>query len=135
MNIIGIHILTQILLALLTFIALHSLRKIFICRMCFPLWCVLCKLSIYTLSYQWITLWWAIFELEYQPLLFIYSNSKFKVTCKNTKTLIQKRNFLKFVTLHLPVCFSHKNIIIKLPPWVLVPLWIKPSDILQDGSF
>ena len=50
------------------------------------LWCeLLCKISIYTFkSDQRIKIWWAKFELECLLLIFTYSNSKFKVTCKNT---------------------------------------------------
>ena len=49
------------------------------------LWCEpLCKPSIYTLeSNQWITMWWAKFELEFLILIFIFSNQKFNVTFKN----------------------------------------------------
>ena len=48
---------------------------------------LLCKLSIYTLkSDQWLTIWWAKFELECLLLIFIYFHSEFKVSCK-TETL------------------------------------------------
>ena len=46
-------------------------------------WGLSCKLSIGTLKNdQWITNWWAKFKLECPLLKTIYSNSKFKVTCK-----------------------------------------------------
>ena len=49
------------------------------------LWCkLLCKLLIYTLkSDQWITIRLTKFELECLLLIFIHSNSKLKVACKN----------------------------------------------------
>ena len=61
---------------------------------------------------------WAKFELQCQLLIFIYSNSKFKVTCK-TRTLnadtsghIPKRDRLKSLTLHSPFClFMNKKIL------------------------
>ena len=60
----------------------------------------------------------AKFELECRLLILIYSNPKFKVTCKNTgfecsnegmSRLILQRNHLNFVALHLP--FYEKNIL------------------------
>ena len=88
-------------------------------------WDLLCKCLIYTLkSDQWITIWWAKFELECLLLIFIYFNSKFKVTCKNgdfklnagTSEHIPKKICLKFLTLHLPFClFPHQNIFTWLP--------------------
>ena len=51
-------------------------------------WKLLCKCSIYTLkSDQWITIWWAKFELECLLLVSIYFNSTFKVTCKNGENI------------------------------------------------
>ena len=109
-------------------------------------WCeLLYKRSIYTLkSYQWITIWWARFELECLVLIFIYFNSKFKVTCKNgdfecryirthSEEKTSKISNIAFVILP----FSHQNVLTKLPSWVLWNLFLlmKPPDALQNGSF
>ena len=69
----------------------------------------ICGLSIYTLrSDQWITMWWAKFELE---CLLLYSftsmKNKFKVTCKNgdfecQHIRTQKRQRIQ--ALHSPYC-------------------------------
>ena len=60
-----VDILTQIWLTLLTFIALPILRKISISRMISLSFELLCKISMYTLSYLWITIPWAKFKLEW----------------------------------------------------------------------
>ena len=74
----------------------------------------------------------------------IYSNSKFKVTSKNTdyKCLYirthTKEKPSKFLTLGPTVAiFSHHEILINLPSWVLWSLLfvMKLSDALQNGSF
>ena len=89
-----------ILLTLLSFIALTVLRKVLIC-----------KLSIYTLkSDQWITVWWAKFELECL-LLFIENLKKRRLSMsvhqnsfrrgKNTSTIPN----ITFTILH----FAHQN--------------------------
>ena len=105
---------------------------------------LLCKLSIYTLkSDQWKTIWWAKIELECLPLIFIYSNSKFKVTCKNAdfecryfRTHTEEKpseNFKHYIRLF--AFFSWKTST-KLPSWVLwrLPLLTKASYVLQNGS-
>ena len=48
--------------------------------------------------------------------MIIYSNSKFKVTCKNAGTLglIPNNNRLKFITLHSPFCLFIGGKILKL---------------------
>ena len=77
------------MLTLLTFIALLILRKVSICRGWFLFGvCLLNNCSVYTMksnqwSDQWITIWWAKFELKCLLLIFIYFNSKFKVSCKS----------------------------------------------------
>ena len=78
------------------------------------LWCeLLCELSMYTLrSDQLITKWWAKFELECLLLIFIYSNSKFKLKSlaetrtlnASTSDLIPKKNGRKLATLHSLFC-------------------------------
>ena len=90
----------------------------------FSLWCeLLCKHSIYTLkSDQWIKIWRVKFELECLILIFIYSNSKFKVTSKNadfecrrirthTEEKPSKISNIKFAILP----YSYKNTSTKLP--------------------
>ena len=81
---------------------------------------------MYTLkSDQWITIWWAKFELKCLLLLFIYSNSKFKVACKTAdfeyryiwthtegKKKLSKISNITFAILP----FSHKNKLTKLQP-------------------
>ena len=90
------------------------------------LWCELfCKLSIHTVkSDQWIEKWWATFELECLLLISIYSNSKFKVTCKKnadfefrfirtrTEEISSKISNITFAILP----FSCKNTLIVLAP-------------------
>lgn len=110
------------------------------------LWCVLLrKRPIYTSkSDRWIPLWWAKFELECLLIIFIYFNSKFKVTCKNEdfecrciKTHFEEKS-LKFVLFQSPFCFfSHQNSLTNLPSWVVWSLLcvIKPSNAFQNGSF
>ena len=92
------------------------------------LWCeLLCKLSIYTLkSDQWITIWWAKYELECLLLIFIYSNSKFKVTWKNMdvkcryiRTHSEEKPCKIFSITFVILPFNHQNTLIKLPSWVL----------------
>ena len=58
---------------------------------------ILCKLSIYTpTSGQWITIWWAKFELEGIILIFIYFNSEFKVRRKTkTKNVDFERRYIR----------------------------------------
>ena len=84
------------------------------------------------------------FELECLLLIFFYSNSKFKVTCKNadfeswymrthTEEKPSKISYITFVSLP----FSHKNALTKLPSYALWSLLLltKPSNALQNGSF
>ena len=110
------------------------------------LWCVLLrKRPIYTSkSDRWIPLWWAKFELECLLMIFIYFNSKFKVTCKNEdfecqciKTHFEKKvsNLYSF-SRHFAF-FSHQNSLTNLPSWVVWSLLcvIKPSNAFQNGSF
>ena len=82
---IVVNILTHILRTLLTFI-LPNFAKSINFSWLVSLWCeLLYKRSIYTLKTdKWITIWWAKFELKCLLLIFIYFNSKFKVTCKNS---------------------------------------------------
>ena len=92
------------------------------------LWCVLIhKLPIYMSKSDWYTpLWWAKFDLEYLLTIFIYFNSKFKVTCKNEdfecrciKTHFEEKS-LKFVLFQSPFCFiSCQNSLPNLPSWVV----------------
>ena len=109
------------------------------------LWCLLCKCSIYTLkSDQWITIWWAKFELECLLMISIYFNSIFKVTCKNGDFECQyirthseeKSSEISNITFAI-LPFSHQNILTKLPSWVLwsLLLLVKISDALQNSSF
>ena len=77
-------------------------------------------------------------------LIFIYSNSKFKVTCKNTDFefwyirthTVEKSSKISNITFSI-LPFSYKNTLTKLPSWVLWSLLLltKPSDVLQNGSF
>ena len=83
---------------------------------------LLCKLSIYTLkSDEWITIWWSKFELECLLLIFTYSNSQFKVTCKNADSeyryseFIQKKTLSKFSHITFAILsFSNKNALIAI---------------------
>ena len=140
-------ILTQILLTLLTVIALTNFAKSINLSWMVSLWfvwCELCKCSIYTLKNdQWITTWWANFELECLLLIFIYFNSKFKVTCKNGDFKCQctrthsKETMSKISNITFPILpFSHQNTSTKLPSLILrsLLLLMKPSDTLQTHS-
>ena len=135
--------LTHILVTLLTFIALLSLRKVFVVDILSLVW-VIFYLSIYTLkSDQWITTCMVSnFELESILLIFININSKFKVTCKTatlnasrpTSELIPKKK--KILTLHsFFLHFSYQNILTQLPSCALLNIFLlmKPSNMLQDG--
>ena len=98
---------------------------------------LLYKYSIYTFKRdQWITIWWAKFELECLLLIFIYFNSKFKVTCKNRdfeyryiRTPSKEKMFKIFNKTFAILPFSHHKTLTKLPSWVLwrLPLLMKPS--------
>ena len=78
---------------------------------------LLYKCSIYTLkSDQWITIWWAKFELECLLLIFIYFNPKFKVTCKNgnfecryIKTHSKEKTSKIYNNTFAILPFSHQN--------------------------
>ena len=87
------------------------------------IWCeLLCKLSIYTFkSDQWMTIWWEKMWVKCLLLIFTYSNSKFKVTCKmrtlnaGTSELIPKKNCSKISNITFTILpFSHKNTLTKL---------------------
>ena len=63
-------------------------------------------------SDQWITTWWAKFELECLLLIFIYFNLKFKVICKTRhfewryiRTHIEEKTST-ILTLHSPFCIK-----------------------------
>ena len=119
-------------------------------------WCELsCTRSICTLkSDQWISIYWAKFELECLLLVFIYSNSKLKSLAKTrtlnagTSELIPKKKekvkleleietCIKFQTLHSPFYLFLIKLFTKLPFWLLWSLLflMKPSDALQNGLF
>ena len=68
--------------------------------------------------------------------IFIYSNSKFKVTCKNAD--FECRNITTHTEENPSKIFNITSAILsKLPPWVLWSLLflMKPSDVLQNDSF
>ena len=74
---------------------------------------LLCKLSIYTLKRdQWITIWWEKFELECVLLIFIYSDSKFKATCKDANL---ESGYIKTLTEENP--FKISNITFAILPF------------------
>lgn len=66
------------------------------------------------------------FQWEYLPLIFIYSNSKFQVTCRNTypeswfiSRLIPKEKPSKIITLSAHHLAHHKNTQTEYASWVL----------------
>ena len=101
-----VDILTQILLTLLTFIGLPIWRKISICYRWF-----LFGVGYYV-NFQFTPCRMINgqqygeqnFELECLPLTFIYSNLKFKVSCKNISFECRyiKTHAEEFLTLHCP---------------------------------
>ena len=73
--------------------------------------------------------------------MFIYTNSKFKVTykiadfeCRYIKTEKNPSKISNIIFAILP--FSHKNTLTKLPSWVLWSLLLamKPSDVFKNGQ-
>ena len=119
------HILTQILLTVFS-------EKLPFCEkyrfaVDVSLWCeLLCTLSTYTWKGdQWKAKWWAKVKLEFLLPLLIYSNSKFKVMCKNEELGCRyirghlEGKATKISTLHSPFGFSHKNTSTELSSWVL----------------
>ena len=83
-------------------------------------------------------------EWECLLLIFIYFNSKLKVTCNNRDFKCQnirthseeKPSKISNITFAI-LPFSYQNTLNKLPSRVLwsLLLLIKPSDLLQNGSF
>ena len=82
--------------------------------------------------------------MECLLLIFIYFNSKFKVTYKNgdfkcryIRTHSEEKPSKIFNITFAILPFSHQNTLTKLLSWVLwsLLLLMKPSEALQNGSF
>ena len=120
-----VDILTQIVLTLLTFLTSPILRNIPIC----------CRRFLFDVSYNvnfqlnleqsdhWIMICQAKFELECILLTLIYTNSKFKVACKNAdfeywyiRTHTEEIPSKLFNVTFAIFPFSHKSTLLKCHP-------------------
>ena len=142
--ILVVNILIQILLNILLPIDYSSRCKLKVCNS-HQRETLYDKLMFFAkLVRQWESKEWAKFELECLLLIFIYSNSKFKATCKNadfefwyirtlTKEKPSKISDIAFAILP----FIRENTQTEWPSWVLWNplLLMNLSDALQNGSF